>query len=363
MKRIESLDGLRGASIALVVLSHAGLGKIVPGGLGVTLFFFISGYIITRLLLQEHARYGSIDIPAFFARRAFRILPALLMYLLACSLYLFFYFSSIEPLHLLSAVFNVYNYYYIFVLDHGGPIGNHHPYAIVWSLAVEEHYYLAYPFLFAALISKPSQFRNWLILLSAASLALRFYLAWHIGTENLPAERIYKATDTRIDSIAFGAIFALTTAKSASGRMARILRGDLAFPCGAVLLLASLIFREQVFRETLRYTIQGIAIALIFSALIETKKPNRILTSSAATWLGSISYSLYLWHWLCLIVLENAWPRFMETVAGHIVFVAASLLAAHISHRYIETPALVLGRKWQERRTLSRSTPTQKVPE
>ncbi|MFZ2989210.1 acyltransferase family protein [Ideonella sp.] len=357
MKRIDSLDGLRGASIALVLLSHAGLGKVVPGGLGVTLFFFISGYIITRLLLQEQDRCGSIDVPAFFARRAFRILPALFVYLLAASLYLHYKFAVFDAPHLLSAILNVYNYYYIFALDHGGAVGNHHPYAIVWSLAVEEHYYLVFPFIFSTLISKPRKLRNLLLIICVITLGWRLYLAGYIGTTNLPAERIYKATDTRIDSIAFGAIYALISTNNRSERILKALRSKHALSVGILLLLLSLTYRNPIFRESLRYTIQGVGIALIFHSLIETDTPKfSLFTNSIVIWLGAVSYSLYLWHWLCLIALENAWPILMSTWIGHLIFVLLSLAVAHLSHRFIERPLLTLGRRWQVERTARRNT-------
>jgi peptidoglycan/LPS O-acetylase OafA/YrhL len=79
VKAIPSLDGIRAVSVLIVVLSHVGLGHVVPGGLGVTIFFFLSGYLITTLLLQEHARNGSIHVGRFYIRRFLRLAPPLMI--------------------------------------------------------------------------------------------------------------------------------------------------------------------------------------------------------------------------------------------------------------------------------------------
>ncbi len=351
MKRINSLDGLRGISIGLVLLSHAGLGAIVPGGLGVTIFFFISGYIITRLLMREQDGTGAIDIPAFYLRRAFRILPALLVYLAACTAYLVAVYGLFEPWHLLSAVFNVYNYYYIFFLDHSGPVGTHHPYGIVWSLAVEEHYYFIYPFACFALMARPHRLVGGLVLLCMAALVWRFYLAYGVGLESMPAERIYKATDTRIDSIGFGALFALVRPDGSKGHQDAPAVQWLRFGFGLLLLLATLLVRNEEFRQSLRYSVQGLALYLMFEQLVVLPSGiAKALAGRPLVWLGRISYSLYLWHWLVLIALEKLLPGSSPPSLLYSLMVGISLIVAQLSFQCIEQPMLRQGQRLLQRR-------------
>lgn len=354
MKRIEPLDGLRGVSIALVVLSHAGLGHVVPGGLGVTLFFFISGYIISRLLLKELQVHGRIDVPAFFGRRAFRILPALLAYLAVATACVWHLSAQVDLRHLLAAVFNVYNYYYLYALDHANPVNHHHPYAIVWSLAVEEHFYLIYPFVAAALLSKPQRALRWLLTLCALSLVWRCWLVFGIGLEQMPHERIYKATDTRLDSIAWGVVFAVVQDRMTVWPADRLQRwGSLGLWSGLLLLLATLLVRDEGFRQSWRYSLQGLAIGLMaWRLLCSDHLFSRALACRPLVWLGRISYSLYLWHWLVNYLLEQL-PGLQAQgpFVAPVLLVVCSLLIAELSHRWIEQPALRRGRDWLSRRT------------
>lgn len=348
MNRIQALDGLRGVSIALVLLSHAGLGHVVPGGLGVTLFFFISGYIITRLLMREWLEHGRVDIPAFFLRRTFRIYPALLAYLAASTTYVLWAYGTVDVGHLAAAVVNVYNYYYLFVLDHGAAVNQHHPYTIVWSLAVEEHFYLLYPALAAAMLRRPARAMALLIAGCAVVLAWRGWLVYGVGLEALPPERIYKATDTRIDSIAWGVLFALGQDRIATWTSSSQSRWGHAGLClGGLLMLLTLLIREENFRQGLRYTLQGMALYAMFWSLI--CRPTALTTwlgSLPLVWLGQISYSLYLWHWLVHHwTSQSPWLAQWGPWTQNLTMILMSLVLAHGSHRLIEQPGLALGRR------------------
>ena len=132
---VPAIDGMRALAITTVVASHFGAEQIVPGGFGVTVFFFISGYLITSLMIQEHSRRGRIAIVLFYIRRFLRLAPALLVSIAAVSVtfFLAFGFSSISQIF--AAVFYYMNYYVIFGGSTPLPLGP------LWSLAVEEHYY------------------------------------------------------------------------------------------------------------------------------------------------------------------------------------------------------------------------------
>ena len=139
---IPSLDGLRAVSILIVLVSHAGYGTIVPGGLGVTIFFFLSGYLITTLMLAEHERTGELDVVRFYARRVFRLMPPLIVTL---AIVYGLTFAGLVPggitlAGLASQLLYFANYYQIF-FDPGNTIPGGTE--VLWSLAVEEHYYIS----------------------------------------------------------------------------------------------------------------------------------------------------------------------------------------------------------------------------
>lgn len=144
---LPALDGLRAVAILLVIFSHASpeLAKIVPGTLGVILFFALSGFLITREMVAEIETSGTFDIGPFYIRRALRLFPALFCYLAIFTGILSAMGAHITPAHIASGLLYFTNYYNIYI---GYPLYN--PMPILWSLSVEEHYYIAFPFLLLA---------------------------------------------------------------------------------------------------------------------------------------------------------------------------------------------------------------------
>jgi peptidoglycan/LPS O-acetylase OafA/YrhL len=214
---IPSLDGLRALSVLLVVVAHAGYGNVVPGGLGVTIFFFLSGYIITTLLLEEHERTGEIGIRNFYIRRVLRLLPPLLLTLaIAYALTS----AGLSPGGIsiggfLAQLFYFANYYAIF-LDPGKTIPEGT--VVLWSLAVEEHFYIFYPAIMTLLLAAPLRPRATAVLFASACVAI---LAWRFYLVHLPGfatERTYYATDTRIDSSSIAAFWRSPSILCLTGR-------------------------------------------------------------------------------------------------------------------------------------------------
>lgn len=297
--KIPSLDGLRAISIIIVLLSHCGLQHVVPGRLGVTIFFFLSGFLITTLLLSEHARTGSISIGQFYIRRALRLMPPLLiMLLIAYTLtYLNLLPGAISLNGFLSQLFYFANYYMIFSPGGGDvPFGT----GLLWSLAVEEHFYIVYPLLLLALLTalkKTSHVALAIGILCCCVLAWRLYLILQPGTTEW---RLGFASDTRADSIAFGCLLALLHNPISFSRENDVMERHhwLLFAGGCALLLSTLVIRNWHFRETVRYTIQGIALAPIFYVAIRFAHvgPFRTLNTRPMILLGIWSYSIYLIH-------------------------------------------------------------------
>lgn len=290
------MDGLRAVAILIVVSAHLGAGNILPGGFGVTLFFFISGYLITRLMIDEHRSNGRIDIRNFYIRRFLRLSPALYAMVITVA----FIFSWIEPIPLLrtlAAAFYFTNYYLIIAPAFATP------FSPTWSLAVEEHYYLFFPLLFSIGWRSPKRF---LILLGAIAFAMLIWRCALIFGMNAQSNRTFVASDTRIDSILYGAILAVGLHLH---REEVAKWSNFVWPLATAALGASFYFHSPEFRETARYSLQGLALMpLIYCAILSEKFAllrRRLLEPAPLVWIGRLSYSLYLWHFPILMLTER----------------------------------------------------------
>jgi len=325
---IPSLDGLRAISVLIVVLGHSGLQALVPGGLGVTIFFFLSGYLISTLMLGEHERNGGINILNFYARRVFRLMPPLVVTLaIAYGLtYSGLLAGAITSKGLAAQLLYFANYYGLF-FDPGNTIPEGT--GILWSLAVEEHFYIFYPLLMTLLLGIPLRRRTIGTLLGIVCLVV---LAWRIHLVQSPgffADRTYYASDTRIDSIVYGCILALVMNPARqprrSGSMSLAQWGVLAIAAGAMLL--TLVYRDPTFRETTRYSIQGLALMPIFYFAVRFSDNNlfRHLNSPWAMTLGTYSYAIYLIHYVVIRLIDNTIPA--VAAKSYILFPTALLIS------------------------------------
>lgn len=337
---IPSLDGIRAVSFMLVFVAHVGLGKLIPGGLGVTIFFFLSGYLITTLLRLERDRTGKNSLRDFYLRRAFRIWPpfyAILGFAIALTL-IGWLPEKLRLSSVLAQLFHFTNYWFALKDTKGFPAGT----VVYWSLAVEEHFYLVFPCLFIGLRrrfganARPQVAA--LLALCALVLAWRFVLV--LG-DHVAFERTGLCTDTRIDSILFGCILAIG-ANPVFDRWhgSKELWTRLLFPAAVALMVFSLSYRAEWFRETLRYSLQGLALVPVFVVAIRYPDwwPMRFLNSRLARWVGLLSYSLYLCHQVILFTLQNTLIPNSEPLAA-VVALALSLAFAAAVHRWIERPA------------------------
>ena len=321
---IPGLDGVRALAVSIVFLAHAGLEKLVPGGLGVTVFFVLSGYLITTLMLREIGERGGLDLPAFYLRRLLRLMPPLIIVVAAAALAsrCGWIDGEFTPGGLSAALFYWGNYFVIAHDFHGLPAGL----GVLWSLAVEEHYYLVYPFLLPPLLRALGPRRAAGVLLGLCGAVL----AWRCGLYAMHASEDYltMATDARIDAILCGGVLALArnplTARNACGWRTRLL-----LPLGcAALLLGSLLLRDPWFLQTLRFSVQSAAVAgLLYAAVAGAATPAfRWLSSRPMAYLGTLSYSIYLCHHVLLYGVARQLP-------GLGAFGAALLAAAETETR------------------------------
>jgi peptidoglycan/LPS O-acetylase OafA/YrhL len=352
---IPALDGIRAVAVSLVFFAHGGFDNLVPGGLGVTIFFVLSGYLITTLMRVEHARSGAISYRDFYLRRLLRLMPPLFIVVAAAGL-----LAAVSVIDyrftaggLLSALFYFGNYHVIAHEFSGMPAGM----GVVWSLAIEEHYYLFYPPLAALLLrfGRIGLSVTVLSMLCAAVLAWRYWLVFHGGSEGY----LTMATDTRVDAILVGCLMALLCNPWLDRVPAPKALNDwaLATVC-VVVLMGTLLYRDEVFRLTARYTLQSLAIApLIYLAVARADRlPFRWLNARPLVYIGTVSYTIYLSHHVILLGLAKHWPQlswFWLTLAGAVL----TLAVAESMRRWVEQPCAELRRRLHRKVPARESAP------
>lgn len=318
---IPSLDGIRCVAVMTVFVSHsldqAHLRNLVPGSFGVTVFFFLSGYLITTLMRQEHEATGTVAMGQFYLRRAFRILPPfyLVLFTATAATVLGFLPNQISPAAVLAQAVHLTNYY---VVRHGWWEGLAPGTWIFWSLAVEEHFYLVFPWIFLGLSRLPNRKQRAIALwvLCGAVLLWRCVLLFALDA---PKDRLYAATDTRFDSILYGCALALwgNPVLDPSRFSEKAWKWGW-LPLGLGGLITAFALRGHWFLETFRYTVQGLSLIPVFVVAIRwpTFGPMRALNWAWMRWIGLISYSLYLVH-----------PTLLEAIDAHLTLGPAALLA------------------------------------
>ncbi len=363
---IASLDGMRAVAILIVFLSHAGLSHVVPGLFGVTVFFFLSGYLITTLLRMECEKHGGANLRQFFLRRTLRILPPFYLVLAVIAV--------LTALSLLPGGFHgqALTAQALFAANYWEIAGGVQPPGteVLWSLAVEEHFYLLFPFFYLAMRRvMPERQHQFALLLTlcAAVLAWRMLLVHHLSAIDLQSgsahhPRTCHATDTRLDGLLFGCALAVwgNPALDAT-RIHRNYWLWLILPSCVALLLATFVIRSVPFRKTWRYTLQGLALLPIFITVIRyaDSLPLRFLNWRWVSRLGVLSYAFYLTHTLLLDWVSHMLPvpaNFSHVQAmlmrGTVAF-ALTLAASWMMHQWVEKPFLRL-----RRRLVSTSQPT-----
>lgn len=323
---IPALDGIRAIAVALVLADHGGIPGVDGGFLGVDVFFVLSGFLITSLLLDEHARTGRIRLRDFWIRRARRLLPALLVMVLAVVAGReFFSTEAIANLRddAVASFFWVANW--AFVAQHtdyfsqGAPPS---PLQHTWSLGVEEQYYLLWPLVLIAVAfvfcrRDPTHLR-WAVLGVATAGAIASAAATIVFVDDGALNRIYFGTDTRAQALLVGAAAAAllvrdwTTVTLAGPvirtRWLRWVARAVSVVGVVVLAFAAHMATGSVgdFRGGLLIVVALAAAGVVGAVAMDQEGPvARVLAWRPLVWLGAISYGVYLWHWPIFLAING----------------------------------------------------------
>ena len=344
------LDALRALAIALVFLHHtaaflvpAWSSELLPAGfLGVDLFFVLSGFLITSLLLERRSSEPH-PLARFYARRALRLLPA--VYVLLAAVVLYALARGDGRADALRSVLVVGTYWTNWAALAGVSVSSYVTH--LWSLAIEEQFYAVWPVLLFAALRLGAGRRRLVagaLALALASAAWRAVL-WHHGEGWL---RIYLRTDARADSLLLGAALALAPWEDLAARAGRLGRAGVGC-LGAVVLLAAAEGLSPSSPSLYEggFTVVALGCAGLVVAAATTRAPRlwSTLPGRAVLGLGRLSYSLYLWHFPLFQVVAADTTRWSAPARIALAW-AAALGAAMISRRWVERPALRLKDRW-----------------
>jgi peptidoglycan/LPS O-acetylase OafA/YrhL len=351
--RVRGVDGLRTLAVCLVMIYHLQPGLLPGGSIGVDIFFTISGFVITRLLVAEYARTGDVSMGAFYWRRWLRLVPALLTVCALCAVLAATTglpgFDGAWTSVLLSVTFLVN----IVRAAQPGPYSDGTSLlAQNWSLGVEEQFYLLWPPLLRVLLRRvrPRTVLIWAGVLCFLPVAWR-WLLW----DPTQAHRIYNGTDTRADQLLAGALLAVAVARLRHDdpRLAALRRWSARLAWPALGMLGLIVWQIPVTGATAWteswYTV-GFLVAALMSATViaalELQPRSALswtLSLAPVAWVGrNLSYGLYLWHYPLGRLLADVGVARWHLVAT----LAASFAAATVSHYLIEQP---LNRRWRRR--------------
>jgi len=329
----RDIDGLRAVAVIPVVLFHAGVGPFVGGFVGVDIFFVISGFLITSLILDEMSS-GRFTIASFYERRVRRIFPALFTLILFCCVAGYFVLSPPEYADLgasaQAATAFSSNILFWNQADYFAPPAELKPLLHTWSLAVEEQFYILFPIFLTILVR---YFRGWtaaaIIFFAAASLGLSIWGIW-----NAPTATFYLAP-TRAWELLLGSLLALGFI---SGPTSTRVRNGLSLAGLALILWGVFMFSKQTAFPGLAALVPCVGTALLIAfGGHQGTVTNRLLSARPVVAVGLISYSLYLWHWPLLVFAKYYANRELEPTEVLALIVAAAVVST-ISWRFIEVP-------------------------
>jgi peptidoglycan/LPS O-acetylase OafA/YrhL len=358
---LPALDGMRACAVLAVMMFHGGIPHMDGGFMGVDAFFVLSGFLITSLLIGEWRQALTIKLGAFWARRARRLLPALLLMLL----FVAFFASVIVPkgtygalrLDALATLLYVSNWHFILVnSNYFNETSASSPLLHTWSLAVEEQFYVVWPLVVLAVLHFTRSLRALFALCCAAAIASALWM-YHVYDGGLNTNRAYLGTDTRSQCLFIGCALAvgLVLVSQRHHEEGRLAKGELWRPetaggrllCGALGVAgaagAIALWVLTSSTSTLPYSggffLIGLSVASVILAAVGAPRSlvPRMLSWSPIRYVGRISYGLYIWHWPIFIWLDHA----RTGLSGYELFgfrVLVTFAVSVVSFHLVERP-------------------------
>ncbi len=338
-KHLPALDGIRALAVFVVILYHSGAVTGVPGDLGVSAFFVLSGFLITWLLIKELERTGTISLHDFYTRRTLRIFPAYYAFVilsLAADALLHHFWSW----GVITAAFTYTVNYYNAFLGHPTTSVAH-----AWSLAVEEQFYVIWPILLLTLWKKGRGHATkvlGLIVLGVLAWRSILYAGFHVQSS-----WVYDAFDARCDALGIGCLMALLGSKSSYQSFEAAVSRYAWLPVVTLVLVwLSRIAPSSIYHYTLGMTIEATLLAVFLIQMLRLSESPlwSWLNHPVTRWLGAISYPCYLWHGWGLDIgahLTKHGPIWLQFIAGY----AVTIGLASGSFYVIEKPFLALKKR------------------
>lgn len=342
----EDIQGLRAVAVLLVLGYHAGVPQLAGGFVGVDVFFVISGYLITGLILREVETTGSLDLGRFYARRARRLLPASAVVLAASAAITL----AVVPVtrwasivwDLITSALYVTNWWIADqAVDYLAADTAPSPVQHFWTLAVEEQFYLVWPLLMLALVltGRRTGWKLRPLLFGGISSLAAASLAWSVHLTTAVPARAYVVTTTRVWELAIGAILAFVTVRAT--RLSTPSRGVLAIGGLVAIGYAAVTFGADTPFPGTAALVPTLGTAAVIAAGTGAAAPgDPLLSNRPMRAIGGLSYSLYLWHWPLLVGAREvfAGPGEPLPVGIGLAVVAASAIPAWLTFRFVEAP-------------------------
>ena len=359
-KYLPSIDSLRALAVLAVIIYHVDVNYLPGGFLGVDLFFVLSGYLISSLIIKEYRKTGSLNLYNFYIRRARRLLPAV-YFMITAGLVVMVLFNEVllRKSHL-DAIFGyIYssNWWYIFhKLDYFDSFGAQSPFKHLWSLAIEEQFYMIFPLLFLLVNrkkkSKDGTYKlNKNFLYVVLGLILVSLIAHILLFDINNISRIYFGTDTRAFSLLVGVVGAILYPMERLHAKVTP-QQNMIYSVVSLVAIATLITVMIYTSEYNTWLYRGgfllvaiLGLIVIISSGKQHTLMSRLLSFKPIVFIGKISYSLYLWHFPVLVLTTPVSEIGNPNIIFVILRVILTFILATASYVFVETPIRKLGFK------------------